>query len=69
MPLIGTELSAYCRERGLFPEQVDRWRQLKQELHRKEKALAEAVAPLIAAKKIQACWGEGGDGRIDRCAG
>ena len=21
-----TELSAYCRERGLFPEQVDRWR-------------------------------------------
>jgi transposase-like protein len=22
-----TELSAYCRERGLFPEQVDRWRQ------------------------------------------
>ena len=22
-----TELSAYCWERGLFPEQVDRWRQ------------------------------------------
>ena len=22
-----TELSAYCRERGLFPEQVERWRQ------------------------------------------
>jgi len=22
-----TELSAYCRERRLFPEQVDRWRQ------------------------------------------
>jgi len=71
-----TELSAYCRERGLFPEQVDRWRQtaqdananavltmaeqrdlekrhqqdqkeikqLKQDLRRKEKALAEAVA-------------------------
>jgi transposase-like protein len=88
-----TELSAYCRERGLFPEQVDRWRkaatdanekpmlslreqkeleklraqdqkeikQLKQELRRKEKALAEAAALLIAAKKIQAFWGEDGD--------
>jgi transposase-like protein len=73
-----TELSAYCRERGLFPEQVDRWRQtaqdananavltmaeqrdlekrhqqdqkeikqLKQDLRRKEKALAEAAALL-----------------------
>ena len=25
--LNATELSAYCRERGLFPEQVERWRQ------------------------------------------
>jgi transposase-like protein len=25
--LNATELSAYCRERGLFPEQVSRWRQ------------------------------------------
>jgi uncharacterized small protein (DUF1192 family) len=24
--LNATELGAYCRERGLFPEQVDRWR-------------------------------------------
>ena len=24
--LNATELSAYCRERGLFPQQVDRWR-------------------------------------------
>jgi len=88
-----TELSAYCRERGLFPEQVDCWRQtaqdananavltmaeqrdlekrhqqdqkeikaLKQDLRRKEKALAEAAALLIAAKKIQAFWGEDGD--------
>jgi len=88
-----TELSAYCRERGLFPEQVERWRQasqdanekpvltlkeqkeleklraqdqreikrLKQELRRKEKALAEAAALLMAAKKIQAFWGEDGD--------
>ena len=88
-----TELSSYCRERGLFLEQVDRWRQtaqdananavltmaeqrdlekrhqqdqkeikaLKQDLRRKEKALAEAAALLIAAKKIQAFWGEEGD--------
>ena len=85
-----TELSAYCRERGLYPEQVDRWRQaaqdanaqplltmaeqkdlekrhqadqreikrLQQELRRKDKALAEAAALLIASKKIQAYWGE-----------
>jgi transposase-like protein len=92
--LNATELSAYCRERGLYPEQVERWRQasqdanekpvltlkeqkeverlraqdqkeikrLKQELRRKEKALAEAGALLIASKKIQAFWGEdGGD--------
>jgi len=26
-----TELSAYCRERGLYPEQVDRWRQAAQD--------------------------------------
>ncbi len=76
-----TELGAYCRERGLFPERVDRWRQavqdanaqllltmaehkdlekrhqqdqreinrLQQELRRKDKALAEAAALLIAS--------------------
>ena len=91
--LNATELSGYCRERGLYPEQVERWRQasqdanekpvltlkeqkelerlraqdqkeikrLKQELRRKEKALAEAAALLIASKKIQAFWGEDGD--------
>ena len=85
-----SELGAFCRERGLYPVQVDRWRQaaqdanaqplltmsdqkdlqkrhqedqreikrLQQELRRKEKALAEAVALLLAAKKIQAFWGE-----------
>jgi transposase len=91
--LNATELSAYCRERGLFPEQVERWRQashdanekpvltlkeqkeleklraqdqreikrLKQELRRKEKALDEGAALLMAAKKIQAFWGEDAD--------
>ena len=88
--LNATELSAYCRERGLFPQQVDRWRKaaedsnaqplltmddqknlqkrhqedqrqikmLQQELRRKDRALAEAAALLIASKKIQAYWGE-----------
>jgi O-succinylbenzoic acid--CoA ligase len=36
-------------------------KQLKQELRRKEKALAEAAALLLAAKKIQAFWGEDAD--------
>ncbi len=88
--LNATELGGYCRERGHFPEQVDRWRQaaqdanaqpllamadqkdlqrrhkenqweircLQQELRRKDKALAEVAALLIASKKIQAYWGE-----------
>jgi transposase-like protein len=30
-----TELSAYCRERGLFPEQVKRWRQASQDANDK----------------------------------
>jgi len=29
--LYATELSAYCRERGLFPEQVSHWRQEAQD--------------------------------------
>jgi len=33
-------------------------KRLQQELRRKEKALAEAAALLLAAKKIQAFWGE-----------
>ena len=77
--LNATELSAYCRERGLFPQQVDRWRKaaedsnaqplltmddqknlqkrhqedqrqikmLQQELHRKDRALAEAEAAAL----------------------
>jgi transposase-like protein len=91
--LNATELGAFCRERGLYPEQVERWRQaaqdanvnsmltmadqkdlekrhqqdqreikrLQQELRRKDKALAEAAALLMASKKIQAYWGEDGE--------
>jgi transposase len=33
--LNATELSAYCRERGLFPEQVVRWRQASQDANDK----------------------------------
>ena len=91
--LNATELSTFCRERGSFPDRVNRWRQtnqdanatslltmaeqrdleklraqdqkeikrLQKELQRKDKALAEAAALLLAAKKIQAFWGEDGD--------
>jgi len=33
-----TELSAYCRERGLYPEQVSHWRQLAQNANAKPAA-------------------------------
>ncbi len=33
--LNATELSAYCRERDLFPEQVERWRQASQDANDK----------------------------------
>ncbi len=36
--LNATELSGYCRERGLFPEQVDRWRQA---------ALTSGLGPIV----------------------
>jgi len=33
--LNATELSAYCRERGLYPEQMERWRQASQDVNEK----------------------------------
>jgi transposase len=92
--LNAAELSAYCRERGLFPEQVSRWRQaaqdanakpvlsmaeqkeleklraqdqkeikrLKQELRRKEKAMAEMAALLVLQKKWDAFCSEDAEG-------
>ncbi len=33
--LNATELSAYCRERGLYPEQVEPWRQAAQDANEK----------------------------------
>lgn len=84
------ELAEYCREKGLYAEQIEAWRtaclqanansavqakaqgeqtkkdhrqikQLKQELHRKEKALAEAAALLVLQKKARAIWGDAED--------
>jgi transposase len=80
------DLSKYCREKGLYIEQVKAWknaciqanggvaeealrlnqklkqkekeyRQLKNELNRKEKALAEAAALLVLKKKADAILG------------
>jgi transposase-like protein len=82
------ELSAYCRSKGLYPEQIDAWRtqcrqantalspkadrkkfneqtkeihQLKSELNRKDKALAEAATLLILKKKVHQIWGDAED--------
>lgn len=38
-----------------------RIRELERELHRKEKALAEAAALLVLRKKLHTLWGEDGD--------
>ena len=51
-----TELSAYCRERGLHLEQVERWRQASQEandkpvLTVKEQKNSSGSAPRISEK-------------------
>jgi transposase len=92
--LNATELSAYCHERGLFPEQVSRWRQaaqdanqkpvlslkeqkelerlraldqrkfkaLKKELQRNEKAMTEMAALLVLQKKWEAFCSEDAEG-------
>jgi transposase-like protein len=64
--LSGTELGSFCRERGLYPKQVARWRdlqrknqeqareirRLQRELDKKEKALTEAATLLMLSKKF-----------------
>ena len=74
----GKSLSAYCRQKGIYPHHVNQWKQelientfkkstvsepaqlkklkeenkqLKRDLQRKEKALAEAAALLVLKKK------------------
>lgn len=84
------ELGAYCREKGLYPEQVQRWKeaclqgagtqedqekaaqkqqresrktikQLKAEVRRKDRALAETTSLLVLSKKLGALYGEDPD--------
>lgn len=80
------QLNAYCRKSGLYPPQLDQWKeelinelegkgssqkkseqikaleaevhQLKKQLNRKDKALAEASAVLFLKKKAQELWGD-----------
>jgi len=46
-----TELSAYCRERGLFPEQVDRWRQTAQDAN--ANAIANALLTMAEQRDLE----------------
>ena len=45
--LNATELSAYCRERGLFLEQIVRWRQTAQDVN------VNAMLIMAEQKKLQ----------------
>ena len=42
-----TELGAFCRERGLYPEQVDRWRQAAQD------ANANSMLTMVEQKELE----------------
>jgi transposase len=48
-------------ERAQLQRQAKTIKQLQSELHRKDKALAEAAALLVLGKKAQALWGESED--------
>ena len=50
-------------ERTKVREQKQEIRTLERELHRKEKALAEAAALLVLQKKVRAIWMEPEDER------
>jgi transposase-like protein len=47
--------------RDSVKDEQKRAKALERELHRKDKALAEAAALLVLTKKAQAIWGEGED--------
>ena len=80
-PLSAHAVAEYCRRKGLYPEQIQQWKneimqpdpreekalikkqqneihQLKREIARKDKALAEAAALLILQKKFKALFDE-----------
>ncbi len=46
------------KKKGKVSPQQKRVRELEKELHRKEKALAEAAALLVLKKKVQEIWGD-----------
>lgn len=83
-----SEVSAYCRGKGLYPHHIKQWKadfagdvtavtsqqdrthvkqlkaenkDLKRELQRKEKALAETAALLVLKKKVQHLLDDGED--------
>jgi len=51
-------LSNGRRKGGRPSKETRKIRQLEKELHRKEKALAEAAALLVLKKKVQSIWGD-----------
>jgi transposase-like protein len=54
----GSSPEASKSERALLQQQAKTIKQLQSELHRKDRALAEAAALLVLGKKAQALWGE-----------
>ena len=86
LKMTAEEKSAYCRQHGFYPNELDEWKtqmltgvssykeqksenrqyiseikQLKKELNRKEKALAETSALLVLKKKANLIWGDNED--------
>lgn len=85
------ELSAYCREKGLYPEQIQHWKEacfslpphqdkatqkqhkadqkiikeLRAEVRRKDRVLAETTALLVLSKKLEALYGNDPDSDED----
>ena len=80
------ELGTYCREKGLYPEQIQQWKaaclegagrhkqrkedrktikQLKAEVRRKDKVVAETTSLLVLSKKLDALYSEDPDSGED----
>lgn len=59
--LRGLQEKPFSRKEGRKPKEIKEINELKKELTRKDKALAEAAALLILKKKAQAIWGDEDD--------
>ena len=57
----GSNPVASRAEREQLQQQARTIKQLQSELHRKDRALAEAAALLVLEKKVQALWGDSED--------